>query len=79
MSWVDGWVLVWYQGAVARRWAVSVLGWPCSVYQMMSRLWQSNPKGTVRSTALVTRLRACPTPRMFLTSKKVTSMLQRAA
>jgi hypothetical protein len=79
MSRVEGSVLVRYQGADARRCATSSVSWLCRVYQMMSRLWQNSPKATVRSTALRTLLRACPTPRMFLTSKKVTSMLQRAA
>ena len=45
----------------------------------MSRLWQTSPQGTVRSTALGTRLRTCPIPRTFFTSTKVTSMLHRAA
>jgi hypothetical protein len=79
MSRVEGSVLEEYHGAEARRRAVSVVGWPWREYQRMSRVWQNSPKGTVRSTALRTLLRACPTPRMFLTSKKVTSMLQRAA
>jgi hypothetical protein len=32
------------------------------VYQMMTSDWVSIPKGTVRSTAFGSRLRACPTP-----------------
>jgi hypothetical protein len=78
MSGVEGSVLEEYHGADPRRCAVSVVGWPWWEYQMMSRLWQDNPDGTVRSTALRTLLRACPTPRVFLTSKKVTSLFQRA-
>jgi hypothetical protein len=79
MSNVEGSVFELYQGTRWRRSSVSVLTWPCNAYQIIKMLWQNSPKGTVRSTAFRTRLRACPTPRMFLTSKNVTSIDQRAA
>ena len=51
MSAADGVALVWYHGGAR----------PCWAYQTIARLWQTSPKGTVRSTARRTRLRAWPT------------------
>ncbi len=62
MSAVEGACLVWYQGARARRAVRSAGWWPCWVYQMIARLKQTSPKGTVRPTARGVRLRAWPTP-----------------
>ncbi|HEU0090433.1 MAG TPA: hypothetical protein VFQ77_22700 [Pseudonocardiaceae bacterium] len=64
MSRVEGSVVDRYHGAEVRRGVVSVVGWPWRAYQRRSRLWQNRPKGTVRSTALVTvcglaRCRGC--------------------
>jgi hypothetical protein len=46
---------------------------------MITMLWVDSPNGTVRSTARWLRLRASPTPVVFLASWKATSMAQRAA
>jgi Transposase, Mutator family len=54
--------LVRYQGARARRAATSRAGWPHSAYQQTTRLTQTSPNGTVRSTARQVRLRAWPIP-----------------
>jgi hypothetical protein len=42
---------------------------------MITMDWVNSAKGTVRSTALRTRLRASPAPVMFFASKIATSMV----
>src|SRR6266545_1767447 len=57
MSANEGSVLVVYQRARARCSATSAVAVPAVAYQTVTRLRQTRPKGTVRSTARGTRLR----------------------
>src|SRR5512132_1006492 len=79
MSSKDGSVLVWYHGWASRRARASSGWWPCRAYQTTTRDWISIPNGTVRSTAFLTRLRACPTPICCLPTALAGSIDQRIA
>jgi hypothetical protein len=68
-----------YQGAVVRRRLTAASGSPWSAYQQIVIVWHRKPKGTVRSTARLARLRAWPTPSWPLACWKSTSIAQRAA
>src|ERR1035437_2260029 len=79
MSDVDGWVLVLYQGAAARRSSMSAGSWPAVAYQQAAMAWHASWNGTVRRTAFGVRLRACPAPNSCFASSIATSMLHLAA
>ena len=64
MSAADGAVLVRYHGHSRQRRSMSAGSQAQRAYQQISRDWTRNPNGTVRSTALATRLQASPTPRV---------------
>ena len=44
-------------------------------YQQAAIAWQASVNGTVRSTAAVVRLRACPVPKICFASSIATSMV----
>ena len=48
-------------------------------YQQTAIAWQASVNGTVRSTAAVVRLRACPVPKICFASSIATSMAHLAA
>ena len=79
MSAVDGWFLVRYQGARARRSSMSAGSWPATAYQIVARVWQASWKGMVRRTAFAVRLRARPAPKTCLASSIAISMDHLAA
>jgi hypothetical protein len=70
MSSNDGSVLVVYQRDCDRRSATSAGACPAVAYQMVTRLRQISPNGTVRCTALGVRFRAWPTPRIWRASQE---------
>jgi hypothetical protein len=74
MSSKEGSVLVVYQRARSRRSVTSAGVWPAAAYQMVARLRQIRPNGTVRCTAWRVRLRAWPIPRIWRASENATSM-----
>ena len=74
MSAVEGWVFSRYQGARLRCSVTSAGSCPAVAYQVMARAWQASWKGTVRRTALASRLRACPAPKTCFASSIATSM-----
>jgi hypothetical protein len=71
--------LVRYQGERRRRTTLSPGAWPESAYQMIARVRQRKPNGTVPSTARRVRFWVSPTPTSCFASRKATSIDQGSA
>ena len=70
---VDGSALVLYQGA--RAGAPRRRGGPGGGVPEDGDAWQARVNGMVRCTAVASRLRACPAPKICLASSTATSMV----